>query len=124
MTNTTLVESSKERNEIMTQDSPENHLKEKIESEEMLLKAKVLEARSQAAKEIQNAKQDSDKTYLKKLREIKKKKEENIVSLEAKFKKYVIDTEKIEERSFQEITKKYEQKEGEVIKKLLERILP
>ncbi len=108
----------------MVQDSPKNHLKEQIESEEMILKAKALEVRSQVAKKIKKAQQDSDKTYQMKLREINKRKEEQISHIDAKFREYVKKIEESEEGTFQEITTKYEQREKEVISKLLKNILP
>jgi vacuolar-type H+-ATPase subunit H len=118
------VKTFKERNEIMVQDFPKNHLKEQIESEEMILKAKVLEVRSQVAKKIKKAQQESDKTYQKKLKEINEKKEEQISHIDSRFKEYVKEIEDSEERTFREITTKYEQREEEVINKLLKNILP
>ena len=108
----------------MVQDSPKNNLKEQIESEEMILKAKILEVRTQVAKKIKKAQQDSDKTYQMKLKEIVKRKEEQISQIDARFKEYVNKIEDSEERTFQEITTKYEQREEEVISKLLKYILP
>ena len=108
----------------MVQDSPKNHLKGQIESEEMLLKAKVLEVRSQVAKKIKKAQQDSDETYQMKLKEINERKEEQISQFESKFVEYVKKIESSEERTLHEINTKYEQREEEVIKKLLKNILP
>ena len=108
----------------MVQDSPKNNHRMQIESEEMLSKAKVLEVRSQVARKIKKAKQDSDETYQMKLIEINDRKEKQISNIESKFNEYVIRVEALEERTFQEITTKYEQREEEVIKKLLKHILP
>jgi len=114
----------KERNEIMVKDSPKNNLKVQIESEEMLSKAKVLEVRSQVAKKINKAQQDGEETYQMKLKEINDRKNEQVSHFESKFNEYVEKIEALEERTFQEITTKYEQREEEVINKLLKNILP
>jgi hypothetical protein len=114
----------KERNDIMVQDSPKNHLKEQIESEEMILKTKFLEVRSQVAKKIEKAQQDSDKTYQMRLKEIDERKAEQISHIDSRFREYVKTIEDIEERTFQEIITKYEQREEEIITKLLKNILP
>lgn len=114
----------KERNEIMVQDSPKNHLKEQIESEEMILKTKFLEVRSQAAKKIEKAQQDSDKTYQMRLKEIDERKAEQISHIDSRFREYIKTIEDLEERTFQEILIKYEQREEEIITKLLKNILP
>ncbi len=108
----------------MVQDSPKNHLKGQIESEEMLLKAKILEVRSQVAKKIKEAQQDSDKTYQMKLKEINERKEEQISHINSKFRDFVKNIEESEERTFQEINSKYEEREEEIINKLLKNILP
>jgi len=114
----------KERNEIMVQDSQKNNHKIQIESEEMLSKAKVLEVRSQVAKKIKKAQLDSDETYQMKLKEINERKEEQVSQIESKFVEYVKEIESSEERTLQDINTKYEQREEEVIKKLLKNILP
>jgi len=114
----------KERNEIMVQDSQKNNHKMQIESEEMLSKAKVLEVRSQIAKKIKKTQLDSDETYQMKLKEINERKEEQVSQIESKFVEYVKEIESSEERTLQDINTKYEQREEEVIKKLLKNILP
>ena len=108
----------------MVKDSPKNNLKVQIESEEMLSKAKVLEVRSQVAKKINKAQQDGEETYQMKLKEINDRKNEQVSHFESKFNEYVEKIEALEERTFQEITTKYEQREEEVINKLLKNILP
>lgn len=118
------VKPFKERNEIMVQDSPKINHKTQIESEEMLSKAKVLEVRSEVAKKIKKAQLDSDETYQMKLKEINERKEEQISQIESKFVEYVKEIESSEERTLQDINTKYEQREEEVIKKLLKNILP
>ena len=108
----------------MVQDSPKNHLKEQIESEEMLLKTKVLEVRSQVAKKIKKAQLDGDKTYQMKLNEINERKEEQISHIDTKFREFVKNIEESEERTFQEINSKYEEREEEIVNRLLKNILP
>ncbi|MCK5158182.1 MAG: hypothetical protein KAR08_03430 [Candidatus Heimdallarchaeota archaeon] len=90
----------------------------------MILKANILEMRGQIAKKIEKAQQDCDKTYQMKLKEIDKKKTEQISLFDSRFREYVKKIKDSEERTFQEITSKYEQREEGVITKLLKNILP
>ena len=108
----------------MGQDSPKNLLKDQIESEEMILKAKVLEVRSQVAKKIKNAQQEADIDFQKRLKEIEKKRIGTTTQTETKFKKIVQELEKEEKSTLQEIDTKYKQREEEIINNLLKQILP
>ncbi|WP_455143493.1 hypothetical protein [Candidatus Hodarchaeum mangrovi] len=108
----------------MVENYPKNHLKEQIESEEMIFKTKVLDVRSQVYKKIEKAQKNADKDYQMKLKEIEAKKENYRTQLENDFKKLVNSIEKEEEIIFQEINEKYKQREEEVIEKILKSILP
>lgn len=108
----------------MGQDSPKNHLKDQIESEEMILKTKVLEVRSQVAKKIENAQQEADIDFQKRLKEIEKKQTGSTTQTETKFKKLVQELENEEKNTLQEIRTKYKQREDEIINNLLKQILP
>jgi len=108
----------------MAQDYPKNQLKEEIESKEMIFKTKVLDVRSQVYKKIEKAQKDAEKDYQLKIEEIETKKEKYRIQVENEFKELVKTIEKEEDKIFQEINTKYEQRENEVIDKILKSILP
>jgi hypothetical protein len=108
----------------MAPDSQKNQFKQQIESEEMILKTKILEARSQFAKKVKKARQEADEEYQVKLKDNEKKKTNLFAQTEIRFNNLVKELEKVEENTFQEIERKYEQRGKEVLNKLLDDILP
>jgi hypothetical protein len=59
-----------------------------------------------------------------KLKEINERKEEQISQIDSRFREFVKNIEESEGRTFQEINSKYEEREEEIINKLLKNILP
>ncbi len=108
----------------MAPDSPKNEYRRLIESEEMILKTKILEARSEFAKKVNKARLEANNDYQVKLKELDEMKAEFFSKAEIRFNDLVKDLEKVEETTFLEIGRKYEQREEEVLNKLLDDILP